>query len=75
VAPDLIALDGTALLTEEVKAPRSLNILMLGVLASLDLLPFDASALWQAVELRTPPRFLKTNQQAFELGLHAATRP
>lgn len=75
VTCDLITLDGTTLLTEQVGSPRSLNILMLGVLASLDLLPFDASALWQAVELRTPPRFLKTNQQAYELGLRAATRP
>lgn len=74
-APSLLAVDGTALLAEQVGAPRSLNILMLGVLASLEILPFDASALWQAVELRTPPRFLKTNQQAFQLGLRAATRP
>jgi indolepyruvate ferredoxin oxidoreductase beta subunit len=75
VTPDLITLDGTTLLTEQVGNPKSLNILMLGVLASLEILPFDAPALWQAVELRTPPRFLKINQQAYELGLRAATRP
>jgi indolepyruvate ferredoxin oxidoreductase beta subunit len=71
VAPDLVEVDGSAL-AEAAGEPRTLNIVMLGVLAGLGLLPFDGRTLWRAVELHCPPRYLEHNRRAFELGQEAA---
>ena len=60
-------IDGLNLI-KKIGVPRSLNILMLGVLAGLDVLPFNKKFLLKAIEKRSPVRFLEPNQKAFELG-------
>jgi indolepyruvate ferredoxin oxidoreductase beta subunit len=47
---------------------RSLNVALLGILVSQGALPFDADAVWRAIETRSPPRHLESNRRAFELG-------
>jgi indolepyruvate ferredoxin oxidoreductase, beta subunit len=72
VAPHALEIDGTALLLEAAGHTRSLNMLMLGALAGLQLVEFSRDQLWEALMRRTPPKLLKDNQQAFELGERAA---
>jgi indolepyruvate ferredoxin oxidoreductase beta subunit len=69
-APQLFTVDGPALI-QKVGVPRTLNVIMLGALAGLGMLPFSQNALWQAIEKRCPPRFLEANQQAFKLGIQS----
>ncbi len=63
-------IDGPAL-TGQVGLPRALNVVMLGALAGLGLLPFDDEILWQAIEKKIPNRFIAANRRAFELGRDA----
>jgi indolepyruvate ferredoxin oxidoreductase beta subunit len=72
VIPDLVAIDGLAI-AMAAGARRSLNVVMLGVLASLDLLPFNGDTLWTAVERYGPARHLEANRRAFGLGREAVT--
>ena len=72
VAPQTIALDGTALLLEAAGHTRSLNMLMLGALAGLELIELSRDQLWEALVRRTPQKLLEFNRQAFELGERAA---
>jgi len=72
VAPQTLALDGTSLLLEAAGHTRSLNMLMLGALAGLDLIGLARDQIWEALVRRTPPKLLEVNQQAFELGERAA---
>ncbi len=69
-APDVVEVDG-----EELAAAagdrRTLNVVMLGALASLDILPFAGGVVWDAVEKRCPARHLDVNRRAFELGREA----
>ncbi len=60
-------------LTAKVGTVKSLNFVMLGALAGLKVLPFDDKVLWKAVEKRLKPQFIKSNRQAFELGMEATT--
>jgi len=71
VAKHVIAIDGPALI-QKLGAPRVLNIVLLGVLAGLDVLPFGEETLWAAIEQRSPGRWLEPNQRAFALGREAA---
>ena len=73
VAPALHVVDAPALL-EQARAPRSLNICMLGALASLDVLPVSEPDLWAAVEKRIPPKHLDANRKAYELGMAAVAQ-
>ena len=50
---------------------RTLNVVMLGALAGLNILPFEGPALWQVMEKKIPERFLEANRTAYELGLRA----
>ncbi|HUU01808.1 MAG TPA: 2-oxoacid:acceptor oxidoreductase family protein [Myxococcota bacterium] len=59
--------DGPAL-TGHVGLPRALNVVMLGALAGLGLLPFGDEILWQTIEKKIPERFVAANRRAFELG-------
>lgn len=71
VSGEVTPIDGPRL-CEQAGSARALNIVMLGALASLDVLPFDAGPLRSAIERRSPPRFRETNLKAFELGAEAA---
>jgi len=48
--------------------PRSVNLILLGFACSSGRLPFDLKELERAVRAVTPPRFLKANLRAVELG-------
>jgi len=62
--------DGTQL-AHEAAAPRAVNVVILGALAGLDLLPCDAEALNTAVQSRSPVPFREANRRAFDAGLAA----
>jgi indolepyruvate ferredoxin oxidoreductase beta subunit len=70
LAPDVVEVDGVAL-AEVAGSRRSLNIVMLGALAGLRILPFDGEALRNVVEDRCPARYLEPNRRAFALGKQA----
>jgi len=70
VSSQVFEIDGPRLCSE-VGTSRSLNIVMLGALAGLAVLPFEADALRQTIARRSPPRFAETNHRAFELGFAA----
>ena len=67
VTEHVTVVDGLALAHEAGNA-RALNVVMLGLLAGLDLLPLDAAALAAAVDARSPERHRETNRRAFQLG-------
>ena len=70
VSGALFQVDGPTIV-ETTGVPRPLNVVMLGALAGLDILPFDSDILWQAVEKKSPPQFLEPNQMAFQMGMSA----
>ncbi len=70
VAGTLIEVDGASL-TRQSGTRRALNIVMLGALAGLGVLPFEHQMLERAIEQRSPPRYLEHNRRAFELGMGA----
>ena len=72
VVSQLVAIDVLAV-AMAAGARRSLNVVMLGVLASLDYLPFDGDTLWRAVEACGPAQHLEANRRAFGLGKEAVT--
>jgi indolepyruvate ferredoxin oxidoreductase beta subunit len=77
VAGGLHLVDGHAVV-ERVGVARTLNVVLLGALAGLDVLPFGQAALWQAVAGRCRPEFLQANRDAFDLGragIDARRRP
>ena len=64
----LFQVDGPALV-EQAENPRALNMIMLGVLAGLSLVPFSADELWSAADSRSKPRVGGANRAAFQIGL------
>ncbi len=70
VATEVVEIDGPALV-EAAAAARALNVVMLGALAGLEILPIDGDTLWQAVEKRCPAQHLESNRRAFVLGSDA----
>ena len=66
----LYKVDGPSIV-KKTGVPRTLNVVILGALAGLKILPFDEHVIWKAVEKRCPPRFLDANQKAFTLGMEA----
>ncbi len=79
VAPKLITVDGAAL-AQAAGAARSLNIVMLGALAGLEILPLTGDTLWQAIagrfsaSRRLPAGHLETNRRAFTDGREAVKK-
>jgi len=70
IAPNVTSLDADALL-DGVADRRSLNILMLGALGGLRVLPFDEDLLWRAIERHSPARLVESNRRAFGIGREA----
>ncbi len=66
---EVIKVDGPSV-AAAAGAIRSLNIVMLGALAGLGVLPdaIDDEKLMAALEARSPARFLDSNRRAFALG-------
>ncbi|MHC5071113.1 MAG: 2-oxoacid:acceptor oxidoreductase family protein [Planctomycetota bacterium] len=73
VTEHVTVVDGMAL-AHAAGNPRALNVVMLGLLAGLDLLPLDAAALAAAVDARSPERHREINRRAFQLGSESAGR-
>ena len=72
VVSELVAIDALAIAVAA-GARRSLNVVMLGVLANLDYLPFNGDTLWRSVEACGPTKHLEANRRAFGLGKKAVT--
>jgi len=62
-----IRVDADAL-ARSVGAQRSSNVVMIGVLAGLGILPLSKTCFEQALKLIIPQRLLEPNQRAFEAG-------
>jgi indolepyruvate ferredoxin oxidoreductase beta subunit len=67
---NLYLVDGPSLV-RKTGVPRTLNVVMLGALAGLGILPFDPDQLWAAIEKKSPEQFLAPNKMAFDLGMGA----
>lgn len=70
VTPHVFEVDGPALV-KEVGVGRTLNVVLLGALAGLGVLPFGPEVLWASVARHSPPRFLEANRRTFALGMEA----
>lgn len=70
VTPRLVALDFTRL-AEESGSPRALNMVMLGALFGIGLLPDSPGEFLQGVRTRIPPRLSRANEIAFLSGVRA----
>jgi indolepyruvate ferredoxin oxidoreductase beta subunit len=69
-AGSLVALDATSL-AEQAGSPRSLNVVMLGMLAGLDLLPCDGRRLLEVILSHSLKGLAEVNRTAFEAGQSA----
>lgn len=58
-------------LAKEAGTPKATNIVMLGALSSLNLLPFEADCIKQVMAEVIPPRLQEINLRAFALGQQA----
>mgnify|MGYP003574574223 CR=1 FL=1 len=67
----LIAFDASGLAVQAGN-PMSLNIVLLGALIQVGLLPLSAETIKQAIRTTTKQAFVETNIKAFELGFAAA---
>lgn len=67
ITPHVWTLDATSL-SEQLGNPKVQNVIMLGGLATLGLLPFSEESLQKAIDQMSPPRFFELNHQAFDLG-------
>lgn len=70
-AGSLLAIDATSL-AEEAGSPRALNVVALGMLAGLELLPFPGHRLLETILDAALPVFADINRKAFRLGYDAA---
>jgi indolepyruvate ferredoxin oxidoreductase beta subunit len=70
VVGSLVALDATSL-AEAAGSPRSLNVVMLGMLAGSDLLPFAGDRLIETILADALPGLAEVNRGAFLLGRDA----
>ena len=64
----VIAFDATKLAIQAGNE-RTMNVVLLGALASIGRLPYEADSLLKAVMERVPPRTVEANMEAFNLGL------
>jgi indolepyruvate ferredoxin oxidoreductase beta subunit len=55
-------------LIKQIGSFQSLNFIMLGALAALDVLPFGEEFLWETLQSRLRPELMELNQKAFTLG-------
>ena len=60
--------DGPGLVAQ-IGVGRTLNVVMLGALAGLGILPFGPDALLEQLTAHLPARFVSANRRAFELGM------
>lgn len=67
----LLVFDASAL-AREAGSPLTVNMVLLGALATTDYLPFPAAGLVDLIRTRTNPKFLEANLRAFQLGQDAA---
>jgi indolepyruvate ferredoxin oxidoreductase beta subunit len=72
-AGSLVALDATSL-AESAGSVRSLNVVMLGLLAGSDLLPVAGHELLDVILASSLAGFVEVNRKAFRLGQHAVKR-
>jgi len=70
VSSHLVTLEGSRL-AREAGIGLATNVLLLGALAALDLLPWEGARLFEAVCARSPQRFRKDNELAYALGIKA----
>ena len=71
VAAHVLTVDGPALLAR-IGDGGGLNMLLLGIVAGIGVLPFEPAALLKSIERRGSPHAQERNRRAFELGLEAA---
>jgi len=67
----LIAFDASAL-ANQAGNPMSLNIVLLGALIQIGILPLSAETIKHAIRTTTKQAFVETNTKAFDLGFAAA---
>jgi len=67
----LIAFDASGL-ANQAGNPMSLNIVLLGALIQIGILPLSADTIKHAIRTTTKQAFVETNIKAFELGFSAA---
>jgi indolepyruvate ferredoxin oxidoreductase beta subunit len=72
-AGSMLSVDATAL-AEEAGSHRVLNVVMLGMLAGSDLLPYAEEGLRQVILAEGLEAFAALNERAFDLGVEAAKR-
>jgi indolepyruvate ferredoxin oxidoreductase beta subunit len=72
-AGSLTAVDATAL-AEQAGSPRSVNVVMLGLLAGTGLLPFAGEALLEVILASGAATFGEVNRRAFQLGEEVSER-
>ena len=68
VTPHVVTMPGTRMVTEEVGEQRCLNLLMLGALAGLDMVPLPCDTLRAATQDKSKPAHREINLKAFDLG-------
>ncbi len=66
-------IDGTTM-AEQAGDVRSLNVVMLGVLAGLNLIPLKGSSIKHAIRKFIPSKALTINEKAFDLGFETGKR-
>jgi len=72
-AGSLATADATSL-AEQAGSPRSLNVVMLGMLAGSGLLSLTSDAILTAIVTNALPAFVKINSNAFRLGAEAVNK-
>ena len=72
VAARVYEVDGPGLV-HRTGLPRTMNVVMLGALTGLGMLPFGREVIWELLERKIPARFLQANRTAFELGFQAVS--
>ncbi len=73
VTPHVVLVDAVPL-AKAAGQPRCMNVVMLGVLEGLGLLPYDAKYLDQATDHQSPSNFIDINRRALTLGQDFAER-
>ena len=69
----LATVDATSL-AERAGSPRSLNVVMLGMLAGSEFLSLPSDGILAAIVRNAPPAFVKINGNAFRLGAEAVRK-
>ncbi len=70
ITPYVFEVDGPVLV-RRIGVSRVLNVLMVGALTGLGMLPFDRNVLWKVIEKKSPERFKEANLQALGMGIEA----